>query len=867
MKKVIVLAFAGAAIIVTSAFSVLHSSGMTLHTGSPYDGATCSSCHSGGSTTPTVTITANPAFGTGNTYTPGTAYTVSVNCSGTYPKYGFDLEILNSTSSTSALDAGTFGTIVTSNCKKVVTSGQPTNITHTVASGSSNAATFSFHWTAPNSGTAYLYCAGLGVNNNGSTSGDKVKTASLTLTPSNVPLSVAITNTLNVKCNGGSTGTATVTASGGTTPYSYSWNNGQTNQTATGLAVGTYTVTVNGTATATVTITQPPALATSMNATSSSTCSASDGSVTATVSGGASPYTYSWSNGHTTAAITGLAAGSYTLTVTDANLCTLATVATVGCLGSTLAVTITNTVNVKCFGGNTGTAKATATGGTTPYTYSWSNGQTTQIATGLLIGTYTVTVNGAATATVSITQAPLLTTIMNATSASSCTATDGNVTAAVSGGVTPYSYLWSNSNTTAAITALAAGSYTLTVTDANLCTKTTVATVNCSNGGFVDAGISSVGTPVDTICSATFTPVVNLKSFGTSILTSCKILYHTDANPVQMFNWNGSLSIGASVNVTLPSMTVSSGAHTFTSASSIPNGSTDGNSSNDQTQHTFYITGSSAALPILEGFESSANFPTGWTLFNPDNDAAWQVVTTVAHTGTSCIGFDNCDGNGSGGNMTGKKDRFITPAYNLSNATTSASLSFDLAYALLDFKGQINSDTLAVFSSTDCGSTWSQLYLKGGAALATVTATTAQCWVPSANEWRTENISLTNFAGSPSVMFAFENRSDWGEWIYLDNININAVTIAGIESVNSSAGFNIYPNPAVASFTIEGASNAERIHFVLYDVVGTEVKTGDIANKGIGYSEKIQVSDISKGIYFINVSDGKNTWTKKLSVR
>jgi hypothetical protein len=115
-------------------------------------------------------------------------------------------------------------------------------------------------------------------------------------------------------------------------------------------------------------------------------------------------------------------------------------------------------------------------------------------------------------------------------------------------------------------------------------------------------------------------------------------------------------------------------------------------------------------------------------------------------------------------------------------------------------------------------------------------------------------------------MFAFENRSDWGEWIYLDNINITAAT-TGIASINFADGFNIYPNPASTSFTIEGASNADRIHYALYSIVGTEVKSGDIATNNNGFNAKIQVSDISSGMYFIKVSDEKKTWTKKLNIQ
>jgi hypothetical protein len=176
-----------------------------------------------------------------------------------------------------------------------------------------------------------------------------------------------------------------------------------------------------------------------------------------------------------------------------------------------------------------------------------------------------------------------------------------------------------------------------------------------------------------------------------------------------------------------------------------------------------------------EGFESSTNLPSGWSLLNPDGDAAWEVVANVAHTGKNCIGFNNCDGNANA-DMTGRRDRLISPSYNLSNAT-SAGISFDVAYAVLNFKNQLYPDSLVIYSSVDGGGTWTRIYQKGGEDLSNIPpiTTSPPCWQPSAvSEWRTDYIPLNNLAGQPNVRFAFENRSSWGEWIYLDNITVSS---------------------------------------------------------------------------------------------
>jgi hypothetical protein len=178
---------------------------------------------------------------------------------------------------------------------------------------------------------------------------------------------------------------------------------------------------------------------------------------------------------------------------------------------------------------------------------------------------------------------------------------------------------------------------------------------------------------------------------------------------------------------------------------------------------------------LVEGFENGTNLPSGWSLVNSDGDAAWEVITNTSHTGNHCIGFNNCSGDGNT-DMTGRKDRLISPSYDFSNATT-ANLSFDVAYALLNFKNLEYPDSLAIFSSIDGGVSWNQLYINGGASLSNIPpiTTSPPCWLPTLpKEWRTDFIPLNNLAGQTNVKFAFENRSAWGEWLCLDNIIVTS---------------------------------------------------------------------------------------------
>ncbi len=381
----------------------------------------------------------------------------------------------------------------------------------------------------------------------------------------------------------------------------------------------------------------------------------------------------------------------------------------------------------------------------------------------------------------------------------------------------------------------------------------------------LDAGISTVASPNGTICSTTISPSVSIHNYGSTTITSCTIKYKIDASTLQTYNWSGSLASELTANVTLPNITTTAGSHTFTIYTSNPNGGTDGNAANDQIISNFTVNSVGASLPVAEGFESSANIPTGWSLYNPDGDAAWEISTTFAHTGTHSIGFNNCNGDGSTTDMTGRIDKFTTAAYNLSNVSSS-NMTFDVAYACFNDGSTTYGDTLIVYSSYNCGSTWTQIYKKAGATLASAPVWTSNgCWSPTSTQWRTDNISLNSLVGQSNVMFRFENHSGWGGWVYLDNISITG--LVGVPSYATNERFVIYPNPATSSFTIEGTSIAEKVHYSVYNIVGEEIKSAYINGNGSNFQSKVQTVDMPSGIYFLKVTDGNNSLIQKLIIQ
>ncbi|MGH1337714.1 MAG: T9SS type B sorting domain-containing protein [Aureispira sp.] len=328
-------------------------------------------------------------------------------------------------------------------------------------------------------------------------------------------------NGQQISCANGNDGQATITVTGGTAPYTYLWINGATTATVTGLQASTYPVTVtdaNGcTAVDSVTLMHPDQIVINTQAISSyngyniSCYDSNDGIVATTVTGGTGTYTYLWSDGQTGDTATSLNRGTYALTVTDINGCF--TVVTDSLTGpDRLGDTIITLQAVSCFGGNDGAAMVLPTGGIAPYSYNWSTGSSNATANNLPTGWHTVTITDSNACflidSVYIQEPSSLVSSLSATTTNCATSADGSATATASGGTLPYQFLWSTMATSATINNVAAGTYSVTITDANTCTLVDSITVtsptaivaaaqqtqHVSCPGIADAGASASAT-------------------------------------------------------------------------------------------------------------------------------------------------------------------------------------------------------------------------------------------------------------------------------------------------------------------------------------------------------------------------------------
>ncbi|MCF8243675.1 MAG: T9SS type A sorting domain-containing protein [Saprospiraceae bacterium] len=342
---------------------------------------------------------------------------------------------------------------------------------------SGGTAPYSYLW---NNGANSNILQGLAAGNYAVTvtdaNGDQANAAFNLTEPSAVSVSIAVGN----PCIGG--GSATATAAGGTGGHTYLWDTGATTPSVSGLSSGLHCVTVTdnsgcqGVTCAAISST----MSINILVQGLACFNFCDASVEAIVTGGTPPYSYNWSNGATGSVNPNLGPGTYDVTVTDANGCTISGSSTIG---NPVQINVNLTVvNPSCGGGNpTGSASVAPTGGTAPYTVNWSTGAMGNSVSGLLPGNYSVTVTDflgctQSAAVVLIPQASIFLNV-SATPSSACGTPTGTANATASGGVAPYTYAWSNGASGASISNLAPGNYTVVVTDSQGCGATAQVTV------------------------------------------------------------------------------------------------------------------------------------------------------------------------------------------------------------------------------------------------------------------------------------------------------------------------------------------------------------------------------------------------------
>ena len=378
-----------------------------------------------------------------------------------------------------------------------------------------------------------------------------------------------------------------------------------------------------------------------------------------------------------------------------------------------------------------------------------------------------------------------------------------------------------------------------------------------------DAGIEKILKPNGSVCT-TFSPQILLLNWGADTLDSCLINYQIDANPWSTYSWNGSLPPLDTVVVNLPNITYPvAGSHTFTVCTSTPNGVGDAQPSNDCMTINFTIIGTGTALPFFEGFEAQTFPPPGWVVNNPDSSNTWMRTTLAASQGTSASVVMN---NFNYTNGTGQKDELSEMLPLNLNTVSNPVLTFDVAYVYYKETTPATNqytDTLTIFVSTDCGQTYTYIYKKGGLQLATTTPIpNGPSFVPNQYEWQFKVVSLQSYQWCTRALFKFVSTSDWGNNMYIDNINITNAT--DVKDLDLNSFVNVYPNPSPGMVNVEVETSAgPEMEIRVVDVLGRTIT----ALKKQGQTSGTYTFDLSAqpaGIYFVQLITANGVVTRKV---
>ncbi|MCF6361551.1 MAG: T9SS type A sorting domain-containing protein [Cyclobacteriaceae bacterium] len=309
-------------------------------------------------------------------------------------------------------------------------------------------------------------------------------------------------NGYQLSCNGATDGAIALNVTGGAGSYTYSWDSGQTTKDISGLTAGNYTVTItdanNCPEQIIYTLNEPFILSESIitsdySGTNISCNGAADGFIDLDITGGAAPYTYSWSTGASTQDLASLVAGTYSVTVTDANNCINIINNIILNEPDVLSLSIGSNINVQCNGTATGEVTLSSLGGGTGKQYSLDgiNYQAGNTFSGLVAGSYTFDVidaNGCSNQiNTTLTEPTLLIATIGSVQNTTCGDLNGSATITAVGGVASYTYTWRNAANTIignspVLSGVGGGIYEVTVIDANGCSIMQSANISSTDG-------------------------------------------------------------------------------------------------------------------------------------------------------------------------------------------------------------------------------------------------------------------------------------------------------------------------------------------------------------------------------------------------
>lgn len=263
----------------------------------------------------------------------------------------------------------------------------------------------------------------------------------------------------------------------------------------------------------------------------------------------------------------------------------------------------------------------------------------------------------------------------------------------------------------------------------------------------------------------------------------------------------------------------------------------------------------SGTINILEGFESGSFPDNKWIATIPQYGSGFKTNTVTAATGANCVWVNNYYDNPNGAVS------FYSPMFNLQNIINTPQLTFKYAYTQ---QVATNNDGLKVFVSTDCGTTWTQLYSKSGTQLNTTGTLSASAYLnPQASEWVTESINLLPYVGNQNVAFKFEFTpfaSAPGNNIFIDDINISGIVSIKENNIVLN-NVKVYPNPTEGIINVElELLDAKNVNIQVLNSLGQILMNESLSQQ----NSSLNLKHLSTGIYFLKINSANGNGVIKI---
>ncbi|MBA3679892.1 MAG: T9SS type A sorting domain-containing protein [Bacteroidetes bacterium] len=364
------------------------------------------------------------------------------------------------------------------------------------------------------------------------------------------------------------------------------------------------------------------------------------------------------------------------------------------------------------------------------------------------------------------------------------------------------------------------------------------------------------------VCSTTLIPTVTVKNIGSNAITAFTVSPALDAVVGANVVWTGNLAAGASTTIPMNLLTTTAGSHTYTYNITAVSGG-ENNLANNTAKTIFVCSPTYFALPVTEAFTGVTFPPTNWTRVNNDNGPTWSRLGTVGAYGTN-TGASKYDFYNNG--VIGDADDLYLPPTDLT-AMTAPVLGFDVAYTYYTASPNNENDKLEVKASIDCGANWTTVFSQAGTVLATAPLTTA-AFIPTATQWKSVLVNMSAYASNPNLLVKFVATSDYGNNMYVDNINLTQANPTAIKAnATNEVSFEVYPNPTKGetnlniTAVVEGKANVTVLNALGQIVLNKQVDL----NVGVN-AIQLDATQFASGLYNVMVESKNGSMVKKLTV-